>query len=226
MSGDRITTGAFKMKKVDTIARHRQVRRRATARCADDPPHSRCRTGRWDWNLGFDGLRPVEGVVASGRRRQDDDLSAAARAPSWSVVVDAVLDEVNRTAPVECRATARESFEVSMRLVAKSFRGHHGKIPANTADPGGPRSMKRIAHKTLADRWLLARRKISREIVRRGIASVPNSRESLDPDVVIDALYGPLYHRLLLPYDGDATRLSDAYIDALIDTVFGGLERK
>ena len=47
-----------------------------------------------------------------------------------------------------------------------------------------------------------------------------------EPDIVLDALYGPLYHRLLLPYDGDAVHLSDAYIDALIDTVFGGFERK
>jgi hypothetical protein len=77
----------------------------------------------------------------------------------------------------------------------------------------------------IADRWLPARRKISLEIVRRGVAS-SKLREGLDPDIVLDALYGPPYYRLLLPYDGDAIRLSDAYIDALIDTVIGGLERK
>jgi hypothetical protein len=44
---------------------------------------------------------------------------------------------------------------------------------------------------------------------------------------VLDALYGPLYHRLLLPYGDDGgVDLSDAYVDALIDTVFGGLDRK
>ena len=60
----------------------------------------------------------------------------------------------------------------------------------------------------------------------RGIAS-GELREGLDPDIALDALYGPLYHRLLLPYDGDAVRLSDAYIAiALNDTVFGGLEQK
>ena len=75
--------------------------------------------------------------------------------------------------------------------------------------------------KPLADRWLVARRKISRENVLRGIAS-GELREGLDPDIVLDALY----HRLLLPYAGDAVRLSDAYIYALIDTVFGGLEQK
>ena len=88
-----------------------------------------------------------------------------------------------------------------------------------------PSSVDIALRKTLADRWLVARRKISREVVLRGIAS-GELREGLDPDIVLDALCGPLYHRLLLPYDGDAVRLSDAYIDALIDTVFGGLEQK
>jgi hypothetical protein len=41
---------------------------------------------------------------------------------------------------------------------------------------------------------------------------------------VLDALYGPLCHRLLALY-ADAP-LSDAYIDTLVDTVFGGLEQK
>jgi AcrR family transcriptional regulator len=169
--------------------------------------------------LGFDGLT-MEGVAA---RAGVGKTTIYRRWPDiWSVVVDAVLDEVNKTAPVEQRATARESFAVSMRLVAKSFRGRHGKILRPLI---GRAQINEALRKSLADRWLLARRKISREIVRRGIAS-GELREGLDPDVVLDALYGPLYHRLLLPYDGDAIRLSDAYIDALIDTVFGGLERK
>jgi hypothetical protein len=41
---------------------------------------------------------------------------------------------------------------------------------------------------------------------------------------VLDALYGPFYHRLLVPYEN--APISDAYIDALVDTVFCGLERK
>jgi hypothetical protein len=45
----------------------------------------------------------------------------------------------------------------------------------------------------------------------------------LDPDIVLDALYGPFYHRLLVPYDG--APISAAYVDSLVDTVFRGLER-
>ena len=66
------------------------------------------------------------------------------------------------------------------------------------------------------------------QVVRQLRAQIASGelRAGLEPDIVLDALYGPLYHRLLLPYDGEAVRLSDAYIDALIDTVFAGLERK
>jgi AcrR family transcriptional regulator len=140
----------------------------------------------------------------------------------WAIVVDAVLDEVTRVAPVRQSSTARESFRISMRLVAKSFRGRHGRMLRPLI---GRAQFDETLRGTIAARWLLARRKLSREIVRRGIAG-GELRKGLDPDVVLDALYGPLYHRLLLPYDGDAVQLSDTYIDDLIDTVFGGLEKR
>ena len=115
--------------------------------------------------LGFDGLT-VEGVA---KRAGVGKMTIYRRWPDiWAVVVDAVLDEVTRTAPVQQRATARESFKISMRLVAKSFRGHHGKILRPLI---GRAQIDETLRKTLADRWLVARRKISREIVLRGIAS-------------------------------------------------------
>jgi AcrR family transcriptional regulator len=168
---------------------------------------------------GFRGLT-VEGIA---QRAAVGKMTIYRRWPDvWAVVVDAVLDEITKIAPVEQRATARESFAVSMRRVAKSFRGHHGKILKPLI---GRAQIDQTLRKTLADRWLLARRKLSREIVRRGIAS-GELRKGLDPDIVLDALYGPLYHRLLLPYEGDTVRLPDTYIDALIAMVFSGLERR
>jgi AcrR family transcriptional regulator len=169
--------------------------------------------------LGFDGLT-VEGIAA---RAGVGKSTIYRRWPdAWSIVADAVFADVARIAPVLERATARESFRASMRLVARSFRGQHGEILRPLIGRAQVDKSLRLA---LAEHWLSARREISRKIVRRGIAS-GELRAGLDPDIVLDALYGPLYHRLLLPYEGDAVHLSDAYIDALVDTVFGGLERK
>ena len=95
----------------------------------------------------------------------------------WAVVVDAVLDEVTRTAaPVQQRATARESFKISMRLVAKSFRGHQGKVLRPLI---GRAQIDETLRKTLADRWLVARRKISCEIVPAGLRVANSARVSI-----------------------------------------------
>jgi AcrR family transcriptional regulator len=168
--------------------------------------------------LGFDGLT-VEGIAA---RAGVGKTTIYRRWPNaWAVVMDAFLAEVNQLAPVQHRKTARESFLESLRLVAKSFRGRHGKILRPLL---GRAQVDANLRKAVDERWLSPRREIARDIVRKGIAS-GELRAGLDPDTVLDALYGPLYHRLLLPYDGENVRLSDAYVEGLVDTVFKGLER-
>ena len=46
----------------------------------------------------------------------------------WTVVLEAVMAEITQVSPVLERMTARESFSVSMKLVAKAFRGKTGKL--------------------------------------------------------------------------------------------------
>jgi hypothetical protein len=58
-------------------------------------------------------------------------------------------------------------------------------------------------------------------VLRLGVAS-GELRPGLDEDVVLDALYGALYHRLTIPY----APLSDGYVEALVDSVFGGLQKR
>jgi AcrR family transcriptional regulator len=165
---------------------------------------------------GFDALT-VEGVAA---RAGVGKATIYRRWPNaWAIVADAVLADVDQVAPVQQRTTARESLEASMRLAARSFRGRQGKILRALI---GRAQIDPALLDALIQRWLLSRRQISREIVRRGMAS-GELRTGLDPDIVLDALYGPLYHHLLLPYDQDKAHLSEGYIARLIDTVFGGL---
>jgi AcrR family transcriptional regulator len=166
---------------------------------------------------GFDALT-AEGVAA---RAGVGKMTIYRRWPNvWAVVVDAILAEVTRVSPVMERATARESLTVSMKLVAKSFRGRHGRLLRPLI---GRAQVDDTLRAAIDERWLSPRRELSRGIVRRGIER-GELRPSLDPDVVIDALYGPLYHRLLLPYGGTEVRLADTYIEALVDAVFGGIE--
>jgi AcrR family transcriptional regulator len=165
--------------------------------------------------VGFDALT-IEGIAD---RTGVAKTTIYRRWPNvWALVMDAFLSEVMRTAPIRERATARESFAASMKLLARAYRGQQGKIMQPLLGRAQVDERLREAVKT---RWVEPRRQIAREIVRRGIAN-GELRPGLDPDVVLDALYGSIYHRLLVPYN-DAV-ISDSYIDAVIDTVFGGLE--
>jgi len=166
---------------------------------------------------GFDGLT-VEGIAA---RAGVAKTTIYRRWPNaWAIVMDAFLAEVTRTAPLQERATARESFAASMRLLARAYRGRQGKILRPLL---GRAQVDANLREAVRKRWVEPRRQVAREIIRRGIES-GELRTGLDADVVLDALYGPFYHRLLAPYDDSA--ISDAYVDLLVDTVFRGLERK
>jgi AcrR family transcriptional regulator len=167
--------------------------------------------------LGFEGLT-VEGISA---RSGIAKTTIYRRWPNvGAIVMDAFLAEVTRVAPIQTRATARESLSASMRLLARAYRGQLGKILRSLLGRAQADENLRAAVRT---RWVEPRRQVAREIVRKGIES-GELRAGLDPDVVLDALYGPFYHRLLVPYDSSA--ISDAFIDALVDSVFGGLQRR
>jgi len=166
--------------------------------------------------LGFDGLT-VEGIAA---RAGVAKTTIYRRWPNvWGIVMDAVLAEMNRAAPIQVRPTARASFTASMRLLARSYRGRQGKLMRLLL---GRAQMDERLRDAVQNRWVEPRREIARKIVLNGIEA-GELRAGLDPDTVLDALYGPFYHRLLVPYENCA--MSDAYIDRLIDTVFLGIER-
>jgi AcrR family transcriptional regulator len=165
--------------------------------------------------LGFDGLT-IEGIAA---RTGIAKTTIYRRWPNvGAIVMDAFLADVTRLAPIQTRATARESFTASMRLLGKAYRGRLGEILRPLLGRAQADENLREAVRT---RWVEPRRQVAREIVRRAMQS-GELRADLDPDVVLDALYGPFYHRLLVPYENGV--ISDAFIDALVDTVFRGLK--
>lgn len=167
--------------------------------------------------VGFDALtveRLAErtGVAKTTIYRRWPNVSA--------IVMDAFLTEVTNAAPIREKATARETFATAMKLLARAYRGRQGQIMR-------PLLGRAQVDDRLLDavrlRWVEPRRQIAREIVRRGIEA-GELKPGLDPDVVLDLLYGPIYHRLLVPYVNSDT--SDAYIDAVVEAAFGGLELK
>jgi len=134
-----------------------------------------------------------------------------------TVVMDAFLAEVDRAAPIVERGTARESLAVSLKSLASLYRSSHSNTLRVLIGRAQVDDELRLA---VTKRWVEPRRVLARSIVRRGIQT-KELRGGLDPDVVLDLLYGPIYHRMLVPYDD--VGLSDAYIDEILDAVFNGV---
>jgi AcrR family transcriptional regulator len=167
--------------------------------------------------LGFDALT-VEGIA---ERAGVGKATIYRRWPNaFAIVMDAFLAEIMRASPIQHRSTARESFTASMRSLVRLYSGRHGKMMR--ALVGRAQGDQKLMH-ILATRWVEPRRQIARAIIRSGIES-GELRPGLDADVVLDALYGPIYHRMLVPYPD--SKISDRFVHAVVDTVFGGLETK
>jgi hypothetical protein len=60
---------------------------------------------------------------------------------------------------------------------------------------------------------------LARDLIARGKERGEFAAD-LDDDVLLDALYGPFYHRMLVPHE--KADLSDAFVSELVDLVFAG----
>jgi AcrR family transcriptional regulator len=139
------------------------------------------------------------------------------RWPNVSVLVtEAFLAQVTAQVPVDETLSAREAFRGSMRALTRVFQGRDGQILSALL---GQAQTDETLCQTLLGRWLMPRRQLGLEVVRRGKES-GELKADLDENLVIDALFGPLYYRLMMPY----APLSEAYADEVLRQVFAGLE--
>ena len=128
-----------------------------------------------------------------------------------AVVMDGFLAATVPTIPFPNTGSVREDFRRQMHSVVDIFTSKTGHtiaalIAEGQADPELAQAFR--------SRYLAARRKEAKHILERGIAR-QELRCDLDLDVVLDALYGPLYYRLLV---GHAPLNAD-FVNMLVDLV-------
>lgn len=133
-----------------------------------------------------------------------------------ALVTDAFLAEVTVLVPVDETLTVREALRGSMHALVRVFLGRGGHILRGLL---GQAQTDEVLRQSLLHRWLTPRRQLGLEVVRLG-QQRGELRADLDGEVIIDALFGPLYYRLLMPY----APLSEAYADEVLRQVFDGLE--
>ncbi len=167
--------------------------------------------------LGFEALT-VEAIAAQSGIAK---TTIYRRWPNVSaILMDAFLFEVTKDAPILEKSTARESLSASMKLLVAVYDGRRGQTLRTVIGRAQTDSSLRHA---VQERWVEPRRKLARAILQGGI-NRGELRPDLDADVILDTLYGAIYHRFLLPYNNSA--MSAAFVEAVLEAVFCGITAK
>ena len=136
-----------------------------------------------------------------------------------AVVMEAFLNYISPVIrfPSVAAVSASESIRREMQAVALAYVGPHGHLlRALIAEAQFDAELSRA----FVTNWILPRREMAAAVVRAGIQS-GEFRKDIDVDVAIDALYGGLYYRFLIPY----APLSPKFAHAVADVVLTGLRR-
>jgi AcrR family transcriptional regulator len=136
--------------------------------------------------------------------------------PSKAVLVaDAFMSSVMRETRFPDTGSVREDLRAQMQRLATIFRGQRGRILRSLV--GGGQSDPELIS-AFRNRWLIPRRAEAFGILQRAIdrGQLP---EDLDRNLVLDALYGPLYFRMLVGHGP----LNAAFVDGVCDAVLNGI---
>lgn len=162
---------------------------------------------------GFDGLT-IEGVAA---RAGVGKTTIYRRWPNKaSLVLDAFLEEVAPPVAFTNTGDTREDLRRYLRKFVKELQGPLGcKISLLLANGQFDEEMAQ-AFRT---RWIEPRCAEAQQVIQRAIARGEIRRE-VDAAVLVDALFGPVYFRLL----GEHAPLTPGFADELVNLVMSGLD--
>ncbi len=133
-----------------------------------------------------------------------------------ALAMEVFLANTDDESPFPDTGSAREDFRLHLRsladpLTTASFARVIAALVAETHYDSD------LADAFL-ERYIAVRRTAATTLVTRGITR-GELRDGVDPDVVIDALYGPLYYRLMVSH----APIDAAFTDALVEHVMNGV---
>ena len=127
-----------------------------------------------------------------------------------AVVLDALVEGTMKATPFRATDDIRSDFERHLRSVAVLFASPTGSVIRELV--ADAQSDPQIADE-FRDRFWAPRRELSLDRLRRGV-DLGRVRDDLDLEVVLDAVYGPMWLRLLIGHlpvrASDATAIGDA----------------
>ena len=135
-----------------------------------------------------------------------------------AVAMEAFLAAVSPKISFPHTDSAVADITTQMLRLAEAYRGTTGRIVCEfialgQADP------EILA--AFLEGYMFPRRNAAKEVLGRGVAS-GELRADVDLDLMVDALYGPIFHRMLLRHQP----LDEAFVRNLSALVFAGLARR
>lgn len=131
-----------------------------------------------------------------------------------ALIADAFASSTTRKLHFPDTGRIETDMSRQMRQLIKVFRGPRGRI-VSAILAAGQSDKDLIA--AFRERFLWPRRREAYATLHRGIER-GELRKDIDPDLLLDSLYGPIYMRFLLQHD----RLTPDFVDRLCALVLGG----
>src|SRR6201998_3732395 len=124
-----------------------------------------------------------------------------------ALIADAFASSTTRKLRFPDTGSVYADMSQQMRQLIKVFRSRRGRIVSAILAAG--QNAKELIE-ACGERFLWPRRREAYATLRRGIER-GELRRDLDPDLLLDSLYGPIYMRFLIPHDS----LTPSVVDAL-----------
>src|ERR1700746_1560461 len=132
-----------------------------------------------------------------------------------ALIADAFASSTTRRLRFPDPGSVYADMSQQMRQLIKVFRSRRGRIVSAILAAG--QSDKDLIE-AFRERFLWPRRREAYATLRRGIQR-GELRKDLDPDLLLDSLYGPIYMRFLIQHD----RLTPEFVDHLCALVLAGV---
>lgn len=132
-----------------------------------------------------------------------------------ALIADAFASSTTRKLRFPDTGSVYTDMSQQMRQLIKVFRSRRGRIVSAILAAG--QSDKDLIE-AFRERFLWPRRREAYATLRRGIQR-GELRRDLDPDLLLDSLYGPIYMRFLIQHD----RLTPEFVDRLCALVLAGV---
>jgi AcrR family transcriptional regulator len=126
-----------------------------------------------------------------------------------ALVLDMFQERIVGKLAVEEGKTAEEAIRTQVRELIRLLNGFFGKVAADIIAEGQCDSE---VLKEYRERYVNHRRAVSGTIIKTAIANGEFKKE-IDPELLIDMIYGPIYYRLLVRHQ----KLDEAFGKQIVD---------